>query len=100
MRQLGLGGADGKQGRPRSTIRDPKRASAPDLVDRDYAGAEPNRLWICDLKYIMTGQGFLSRTCVPGRLQPADHRLADARRPPLRARPRHLHSRPRHAQPH
>jgi putative transposase len=59
MRQLGLRGADGKRGGPRTTIRDPKRPSAPDLVDRDFARAEPNRLWVCDLKYIQTGQGFL-----------------------------------------
>ena len=37
----------------------PERASAPDLVDRDFARAEPNRLWVCDLKYVQTGQGFL-----------------------------------------
>jgi putative transposase len=36
-----------------------KRVSAPDLVDGDFARAEPNRLWVCDLKYIQTGQGFL-----------------------------------------
>jgi putative transposase len=59
MRQLGLRGADGKQGGPPTTVRDPKRPSAPDLVDRDFARAEPNRLWVCDLKYVQTGQGFL-----------------------------------------
>jgi putative transposase len=59
MRQLGLRGADGKRGGLRTTVRDAKRPSAPDLVDRDFARAEPNRLWVCDLKYIQTGQGFL-----------------------------------------
>jgi putative transposase len=59
MRQLGLRGADGKRGGPRTTVRDPQRVSAPDLVDRDFARAEPNRLWVCDLKYVQTGQGFL-----------------------------------------
>ena len=59
MRQLGIRGADGRRGGVRTTIRDPKRPSAPDLVDRDFARAEPNRLWVCDLKYIQTGQGFL-----------------------------------------
>ena len=59
MRLLELRGADGKRGGPRTTIRDPKRASAPDLVDRRFARAEPNRLWVCDLKYVQTGQGFL-----------------------------------------
>jgi putative transposase len=59
MRQLGLRGADGKRGGPHTTIRDPKRPSAPDLVDRDFARAAPDRLWVCDLKCIQTGQGFL-----------------------------------------
>ena len=59
MRQLGIRGADGRRGGPRTTVRDPKRPSAPDLVDRDFARAEPNRLWVCDLKYIQTGHGFL-----------------------------------------
>ncbi len=59
MRRLELRGADGRRGGPRTTIRDPKRSSAPDLVDRCFARAEPNRLWVCDLKYVQTGQGFL-----------------------------------------
>lgn len=59
MRENGLRGADGKRGGPRTTTRDPVRPSAPDLVDRDFARAEPNRLWVCDLKYVQTGQGFL-----------------------------------------
>jgi len=59
MRQLGIRGADGRRGGVRTTVRDPRRDSAPDLVDRDFARAEPNRLWVCDLKYVQTGQGFL-----------------------------------------
>ena len=59
MRQLGIRGADGQRGGParRSATRSVTRR--PDLVDRDFARAEPNRLWVCDLKYIQTGQGFL-----------------------------------------
>lgn len=59
MRQLGIRGADGRRGGVRRTTRDPKRPSAPDLVDRDFVRAQPNRLWACDFKYIQTGQGFL-----------------------------------------
>ena len=58
MRERGIFGA-GRRGGPRTTTRDPARASAPDLVDRSFARAEPNRLWVCDLKYVQTGQGFL-----------------------------------------
>ena len=58
MRDLGIFGA-GRRGGPKTTTRDPARASAPDLVDRAFARAEPNRLWVCDIKYVQTGQGFL-----------------------------------------
>ncbi|MBY0396164.1 MAG: IS3 family transposase [Thermoleophilia bacterium] len=58
MAERGIFGA-GRRGGPRTTSRDPARASAPDLVDRDFARAEPNRLWVCDIKYVQTGQGFL-----------------------------------------
>jgi putative transposase len=59
MRRVGLRGADGRRGGPRTTIREPKQPSAPDLVDRQFARTEPNRLWVCDIKYVQTGQGFL-----------------------------------------
>ena len=56
MRQLGLRGADGKRGGPRTTLRDPTRPSAPDLVDR--ASPAPSR----------TGSGSAtSSTSRPGR---------------------------------
>jgi putative transposase len=58
MHDLGIFGA-GRRGGPRTTTRDPARASAPDLVDRSFARAEPDRLWVCDIKYVQTGQGFL-----------------------------------------
>ena len=59
MRQAGLRGADGRRGGPHTTVREPAQPSAPDLVDRQFARSAPNRLWVCDLKYVQTGQGFL-----------------------------------------
>jgi putative transposase len=58
MRDLGIFGA-GRRGGPRTTRRDPANPSAPDLVDRSFARNEPDRLWVCDIKYVPTGQGFL-----------------------------------------
>ena len=58
MRERGIFGA-GRRGGPRTTSRDALRASAPDRVNRDFARCEPNRLWVCDIKYVGTGQGFL-----------------------------------------
>jgi putative transposase len=59
MREIGIFGALGRRGGRKTTIRDPRRRSAPDLVDREFARSEPNRLWVCDIKYVQTGQGFL-----------------------------------------
>jgi putative transposase len=44
----------------RTTIRDEVVApSAPDLVDRQFTTAGPNRLWVADITYISTWAGFL-----------------------------------------
>lgn len=59
MRLAGLRGADGRRGGPRTTIRQPAQPSAPDLVDRQFARSGPNQLWVCDIKYVQTAQGFL-----------------------------------------
>jgi putative transposase len=42
-----------------TTLRNPKRDPAPDLVERNFAAAEPNRLWVADVTYIPTWAGFL-----------------------------------------
>ena len=52
MRQLGIALRRRSPRRAAHDVRDAERPSAPDLVDRDFARAEPNRLWVCDLKYI------------------------------------------------
>jgi putative transposase len=59
MRSDGLRGADGSRGGPRTTIREPAQPSAPDLVDRQFRRQAPNQLWVCDIKYVQTAQGFL-----------------------------------------
>jgi putative transposase len=59
LMRAGLRGADGGRGGPRTTIREPAQPSAPDLVDRRFTRSAPNQLWVCDLKYVQTGQGFL-----------------------------------------
>ncbi|WP_260609518.1 DDE-type integrase/transposase/recombinase [Streptomyces sp. WAC 01325] len=41
------------------TRRDPKAASAPDLVNRDFTAPAPNRLWVTDLTMVSTGEGPL-----------------------------------------
>jgi putative transposase len=77
MRLAGLRGADGRRGGPRTTIRDAKRLSAPDLVDRQFARSEPNRLWVCDIKYVQSRASCSSQRCrTPSRAGSWDGRCA------------------------
>jgi transposase InsO family protein len=43
----------------RTTIRAPGVRVADDLVERDLVPAAPNRLWVADIKYVRTWQGWL-----------------------------------------
>lgn len=57
MREAGLQGA--RRGKPRFTTRsDPSAPRPPDLVDRNFTAAEPNRLWVADFTYVRTWAGF------------------------------------------
>jgi len=58
MRALGLQGVSRRTG-VRTTRRSPDAQPAPDLVDRDFSAAGPNRLWVADITYIPTWSGFL-----------------------------------------
>lgn len=58
MREDGLRGC--MRGKRRSTTRpDARAAPAPDLVDRRFLAASPDRLWLADITYLPTRQGFL-----------------------------------------
>jgi putative transposase len=60
MREAGLRGC--MRGRRRSTTRRDERAAcaaAPDLVERRFVAAAPDRLWLADITYLPTREGFL-----------------------------------------
>ena len=40
-------------------MRDHQVRPAPDLVERNFSAAAPNRLWVADITYIPTWAGFL-----------------------------------------
>jgi putative transposase len=42
-----------------TTRRDPKRPSAPDLLQRAFVASAPNQVWVADITYVPTHQGFL-----------------------------------------
>ena len=43
----------------RTTVRDETARPAPDLVERQFAAAGPDRLWVADITYVPTWAGFL-----------------------------------------
>jgi putative transposase len=57
MRVAGVAGCHRR--RFRTTRRDPTHPSAPDLVQRAFAASAPNQVWVADLTYVSTRQGFL-----------------------------------------
>jgi len=58
MRAGGLRGATRRK-KWRMTTRDRDARPAPDLVDRNFAAAGPDQLWVADITYVPTGAGFL-----------------------------------------
>ena len=56
MRQAGIQGAR-RSKRVRTTRRDRSAGRHPDLVNRQFAASEPNRLWVTDLTFVATWAG-------------------------------------------
>ena len=72
MRRAGISGLLRRR-RGKTTIRVPGVVTAPDLVRREWNPTEPNRLWVADITYCRTWEGWLylpavidcnSRRCV------------------------------------
>ena len=58
MRRDGLQGASRRK-KHRTTRRSKDARPAPDLVERSFEAAGPDRLWIADITYVPTWSGFL-----------------------------------------
>ena len=58
MRAAGLVGCHRRR-RSRTTVADPAHTPAPNLVARDFTAAGPDRLWIGDITYVPTREGWL-----------------------------------------
>lgn len=58
IRQAGIEGVHRRRA-ARTTVRDRDAAPAPDLVERDFRAARPDRLWVADITYVPTWAGFL-----------------------------------------
>jgi putative transposase len=59
MRAAGLVGASRRRNGVTTTRRDPDARPAPDLVDRDFTATGPNQLWVADITFVPTANGFL-----------------------------------------
>jgi transposase InsO family protein len=58
MQQAGLEGCHRRR-RRNLTQRAPAAVAAPDLVQRHFRSDAPNQLWVADLSYLATGEGWL-----------------------------------------
>jgi putative transposase len=59
MRVNGIAGVSRRRGYCITTIRNPKDRPAPDLVKRQFVATDINQLWVADMTYLPTWQGFL-----------------------------------------
>ena len=59
MRELAIQGVSRRGKKPRTTVADEKAPPAPDLVERRFVADRPNVLWLADLTYVETRQGYL-----------------------------------------
>ena len=68
--------------RVKTTYRAAVQQAAADLVGRNFAAAEPDRLWVADITYVRSGEGFYAES---EHQDPVDHRndSRSARRRPL-----------------
>ncbi|WP_286292604.1 IS3 family transposase [Methylomarinovum tepidoasis] len=58
MKARGLVGATRRKGY-RTTSHDEAARPAPDLVEREFVAEAPDRLWVADITYVPTWEGFL-----------------------------------------
>jgi len=58
MREAGIEGVSRRR-RGKTTKRGERHAPAADLVDRDFTADAPDQLWVADITYVPTWQGFL-----------------------------------------
>src|SRR5438034_8559544 len=59
MRELRIQGVSRRSRKPRTTVADEKQAPAPDLVERRFVADRPNALWLADITYVPTLEGWL-----------------------------------------
>lgn len=59
MQALGIRGKGGQKRRPRTTQSDARHPVMPNVLARQFDAERPDQVWLTDITYIDTGEGFL-----------------------------------------
>lgn len=59
MREAGVQGKTPRRKHPQTTQSDPKNPVVPNLLNRQFAVEKHNEVWLTDITYIETGEGYL-----------------------------------------
>ncbi len=59
MREVGIRGKTARKYRPQTTQSDPSHAVAPNLLNRNFKGHQRNQVWLTDITYIDSDEGYL-----------------------------------------
>jgi putative transposase len=59
MRELGIEGVSRRRGRKRTTVQAEAAKAAPDLLERRFHADRPDQVWVADITYIPTHEGWL-----------------------------------------
>jgi len=59
MQEMGLKSRIRKKFSPTTTVVDPSKKPAPNLLDREFSPARPNSKWVTDITYLPTNSGWV-----------------------------------------
>jgi len=59
MREMGLNSKVSKQFKPTTTVTDPSRQPAPNVLNQDFTADAPNQKWVADITYLPTRTGWV-----------------------------------------
>jgi len=85
MRELALAGVSRRRKGLKTTVQTKEAPVAADLVRRQFRPSGPDRLWVADITYVSSWEGYVFLACVIDAWSRKGRRLVDARRSSLRA---------------
>ena len=76
MREMGLKSKVSKRFTPPTTVSDPAKMVAPNVLNQSFKTEAPNRKWVTDITYLPTAAGWVPCCCI-GPVQPQSCGLGD-----------------------